>query len=56
MAPVLRASDDKEQIQSHNTNEEIILTETLKDGGFVVLNNLQVVLRHEIEVEQREIL
>ena len=53
---VLRASDDKEQIQGHNTNEEIVLTEALKDGGFVALNNLQVVLGHEIEVKQREIL
>lgn len=45
---VVRASDHEKQIEGHDADEEIIFTEALKDSSFMALDNLQIVLRHQI--------
>lgn len=34
---VIRSSNDVEQIQSHNTNEDIVFVQALEDSRFVIL-------------------
>jgi hypothetical protein len=53
---VVGGGDDVEQVERHDADEDVVLVEALEDGVAVGLDDAQVVLGHQVEVEQREVL